>query len=76
MGGTLLEDLVPESEEVRLLRTGSVYDPALAAESDREHTLEWVQRTLPAIRTTLLETAAELGTSLRGRGWRSCPRRR
>jgi len=64
LGGTHLEELVPESEEVRLLRTGSVYDPTLAEEADREHTLEWVKRTLPAIRTALLETAAELGTSL------------
>jgi hypothetical protein len=64
LGGSILDDLVPESEEIRLLRVGSVYDPGLAGETDRERALDWIERTLPAIRTSLVEAAPELATDL------------
>jgi len=49
-----LDDLVPDSMEVRGLRKGSMYDPVLAGPAERDQALEWMRRTLPAIRQALL----------------------
>lgn len=48
-----LEDLVPDSMEVRALRKGSMYDPVIAGPEDRDLALDWMRRTLPAIRDAL-----------------------
>jgi hypothetical protein len=55
LGGEDLKDLVPDSTEVRGLRHGSMYDPRMATAEDRGDALEWVRRTLPAIRRAILE---------------------
>jgi len=64
VGGIPFADLVPDSEEVRLLRTGSMYDPGLADDSDLHCTLGWMRRTLPSIRATLVELDPVLATLL------------
>ncbi len=50
-----LEDLVPDSMEVRGLRKGSMYDPVLAGPADLQRALDWMRRTLPAIHDALQE---------------------
>jgi hypothetical protein len=54
-GRDVLPDLLPDSEEIRLLRTGSMYDPELADALDLDRALEWVRGTLPLIRRVLLD---------------------
>ena len=50
-----LEDLVPDSMEVRGLRKGSMYDPVLAGADELQRALDWMRRTLPAIHHALQE---------------------
>lgn len=64
LGGEVLSDLVPDSEEVRQLRKGSMYDPVIAGPEDRDHALAWMHRTLPAIRAALVSTNPGLATLL------------
>ncbi len=59
-----LEDLVPDSEEVRSLRKGSMYDPVIVGPADRDRALAWTRRTLPAIRTALVASNPGLGRLL------------
>jgi len=66
LGGAALADLIPDSEEVRQLRKGSMYDPAIAGPDERRLALEWTRRTLPAIRATLLAADAQLAVLLVG----------
>jgi len=49
------DGLVADSEEIRGLRKGSMYDPAIAGEADRKLALEWIARTLPPILTALVK---------------------
>jgi hypothetical protein len=60
LGGEPLGDLVADSEEIRGLRTGSMYDPTIAGEAERKLALAWIDRTLPVIRTALLQADATL----------------
>jgi hypothetical protein len=60
LGGASLDDLVADSEEIRGLRKGSMYDPAIAGERERHLALEWVRRTLPLIRTALVNADSAL----------------
>lgn len=64
LGGEGLEELVPDSAEVRGLRHGSMYDPRKATAEDRDHAREWMRRTLPAIRRALLKTLPSLSSRL------------
>ncbi len=64
LGGDILEDLVADSEEIRGLRKGSMYDPAIAGEAERTLALSWIVRTLPLIRTALVKADATLGSLL------------
>jgi hypothetical protein len=64
LGGEDLKDIVPDSTEVRGLRHGSMYDPRKATAEDRDHTLEWMRRTLPAIRRGILEKSPSLSGRL------------
>jgi hypothetical protein len=64
LAGTLLPDLVPEAEEIRTLRAGSMYDPELAGASDLDRALAWVRRTLPVLRELLIGAAPALGQLL------------
>lgn len=64
LGGPRLKDLVVESSEVRGLRTGSVYDPALADEDDRALAVQWMKKTLPLIREALVEADQALAPRL------------
>lgn len=48
-----LEELVPDSMEVRALRKGSMYDPVLAGSDELRTALDWIRRTLPAIHLAL-----------------------
>jgi hypothetical protein len=54
LGDPALADLVPDSEEVRGLRSSSIYDPVIAGPVDRERAVGWTRRTLPAIRSALI----------------------
>lgn len=54
LGGEALSDLVPDSMEIRGLRKGSMYDPVIAGPEERAYALEWMRRTLPAVREALL----------------------
>lgn len=49
-----LEDLIPESTEIRSLRRSSMYDPDIADESDRDETLRWLDATLPKMYAALI----------------------
>jgi hypothetical protein len=64
LGGEDLKDLVPDSTEVRGLRHASMYDPRKATAEDRDHALEWMRRTLPAIRRAILEKSPSLSNRL------------
>jgi hypothetical protein len=37
-----------------------MYDPAIAGESERKLALEWIERTLPLIRTALVKADSAL----------------
>lgn len=60
LAGESLSDLVADSEEVRGLRKGSMYDPTIAGEDERKLALAWVARTLPLIRAVLIQVDAKL----------------
>ena len=60
-----LGDLVPDSEEARALRRGSIYDPALASEADRATAIAWASRVLPHLRRALVAHDAALAPILR-----------
>lgn len=60
-----LDDLVPDSMEVRGLRKGSMYDPVIAGPEERDLALAWMRRTLPAIHRALLQADPQLVTLLR-----------
>ena len=63
-GDAGLEDMVADSEEVRRLRRGSMYDPVIAGEKERTMALAWMRKTLPAIRDALVKTKPALEASL------------
>jgi hypothetical protein len=54
LGYEALLDLVPDSEEVRGLRKGSMYDPVIAGPEERDHAIQWMRRTLPAVLAALV----------------------
>jgi hypothetical protein len=64
LGGEPLDDLVADSEEIRGLRKGSMYDPALAGEAERKLSVAWVNRTLPSIRAALVNADQTLDQRL------------
>jgi hypothetical protein len=64
LSGKDTKDLVPDSTEVRGLRHGSMYDPRKATAEDRDHALEWMRSTLPAIRRAILERSPSLSDRL------------
>ena len=64
LGREPLDDLVANSEEIRGLRKGSMYDPAIAGEAERNLALEWIGQTLPLIRTALVEADSALAALL------------
>lgn len=64
LGGGLLEDLVADSEEIRGLRKGSMYDPTIAGEAERKLALAWIANTLPKIRAALVKTDSALNKVL------------
>lgn len=59
-----LEDLVANSEEVRALRKGSVYDPIIATEADRTSAVAWMRDLMPKLRATLVEDDSALHSRL------------
>jgi hypothetical protein len=64
LGGATLDDLVADSEEIRGLRKGSMYDPTLAGEEERKLALSWIVRTLPLIRIALVQADPALDQHL------------
>jgi len=64
LGHDGLDDLVPDSIEVRGLRKGSLYDAVLAGPEDRDYALGWMRRTLPLIRAALVDVDPVLGDRL------------
>lgn len=59
-----LEDLIPDSEHVRGLRSGSMYDPLLATEEDRARAVAWARSVLPLMREVLVAWDASLDSDL------------
>lgn len=59
-----LEDLVPDSEEIRGLRSGSLYDPVLATEADRVRAVAWARSVLPPMRGALVTWDQSLDSEL------------
>jgi hypothetical protein len=64
LGDPALADLVPDSEEIRRLRHGSMYDPVIAGPLEVADALRWVGQTLPAIREALVRRDASLHAEL------------
>ncbi len=64
LGDPALADLVPDSELVRGLRRASMYDPTIADASDLQHVLDWMRRTIPAVRTALVRAEPPPAESL------------
>lgn len=64
LGDPALADLVPDSEEIRRLRHGSMYDPVLAGPEEVADALRWMRQTLPAIRQALVNRDAILAAEL------------
>ena len=63
-GTAALGDPVPDSEQVRGLRRASMYDPTIADTADLQHALDWMRRTLPAVRAALVRTRPPPADSL------------
>lgn len=59
-----LENLIPESTEIRSLRKGSMYDPVLADETDRANTIKWMLDSLPKMHSAFVKWSPHLGASL------------
>lgn len=64
LGGSALADLIPDSQEIRGLRSSSMYDAAIAGPKERLIALKWMQQTLPAIRAALIAVDASLSSML------------
>lgn len=64
LGVADLEDLIPDSEQVRTLRGSSMYDPVLATEQDRARTLAWARSVLPPMRELLVTWDPSLDSEL------------
>lgn len=60
-----LGDLLPDSIEIRGLRKGSLYDPLIAGIEDRDLAIDWMRRTLPAIRAVIVREDRTLASRLR-----------
>jgi len=60
----LLEELIPDSEQIRTLRSGSMYDPILATENDRKRAVAWAWSVLPLMRALLVTWDASLDAEL------------
>jgi hypothetical protein len=63
LGNPALDDLVPDSEEIRGLRSGSMYDPVIADAADQLSALEWMRRVLPPMQSAIVAA----NPALRGR---------
>lgn len=59
-----LEELIPDSEEVRGLRSGSMYDPVLATEEDRARAVGWARSVIPPMRRVLVTWDPSLDAEL------------
>jgi hypothetical protein len=59
-----LGQLIPNSEEIRTLRSGSMYDPVLASEDDRKRAVAWARTVLPRMRAVLVEWDRSLDSEL------------
>lgn len=49
-----LSDLVADSEEIRGLRHGSMYDPTIAKAKDRKDAIAWMKNAIPALHAALV----------------------
>lgn len=61
-----LEELVPDSEEIRALRRGSMYDPFLATNDGRAKAVAWAQSVFPHMRALLVAWDPSLDSELAG----------
>lgn len=64
LGVAGLEELVPDSEQVRTLRGSSMYDPVLATEEDRARTVAWARAVLASMRNVLVTWDPSLDAEL------------
>jgi hypothetical protein len=64
LAGDVLVDFVADSEEIRHLRHGSMYDPVIATERDRLSALAWLALVLPAVRSALVDLDATYAKTL------------
>jgi hypothetical protein len=58
------EDILAESEEVRVARHESDYAPEFASPADLKNAVEWLRRTLPALRAALVASDSDLDAHL------------
>ena len=49
-----LANLVADSEEIRRLRHGSMYDPVIAGPKEKKDAIAWMRATIPALHAALL----------------------
>lgn len=63
-GHPALQDLVPDSEDIRGLRGSSMYDPVIAQPDDRVLALRWMRGILPVMRAVLLDANPALESLL------------
>ena len=54
-GDPELADLVAESEEVRGLRHGSMYDPTIASAKGMNDTIAWMKKAIPALHAAIIK---------------------
>lgn len=59
-----LDQLIPDSEEIRMLRSGSMYDPVFASDDDRKGAVAWARNVLPRMRAVLVEWDRSLDPEL------------
>ena len=64
LGRADLEDIVVDSSEIRALRAGSMYDPVIATEVDRQHALQWATDVLPTLRAAAVASDPAFATLL------------
>lgn len=60
-----LSDLVADSEEIRRLRHGSMYDPVIAGPKEKNDAIAWMRDTMPALHAALLALDPTLAGKLR-----------
>lgn len=59
-----LEELMPQSNRIRSLRSSATYDPDMATTSERDEALQLAKNTLPILHSTLIQWNPGIATKL------------